>query len=216
MADLRRSVAIAAHELGGRRKRQVQNIVEDEYLAVAVRAGADADGGSLDLGRDHGRHFARNAFQENTGNTCTIKRHSITHQLLDIGKGLALHTVAGHHIHRLWSQSDVTGDRNLGINHAPNQVSTFFSAFDFYSFSSTLFHEAGCVTNSLIPRSVVGTVRHISQQQGMFDAPPDGAHMMKHLVDRNRQCVVIAQHGLGQRISDQHDVNGYGIYQASA
>jgi hypothetical protein len=37
--------------------------VENQDLAVAVRTGADADGGSCDLGGDTGGELARNAFE---------------------------------------------------------------------------------------------------------------------------------------------------------
>ena len=43
-ADQRGGVPVAANKLGRRRKRQIKQIVEDQYLPVAIRPGANADG----------------------------------------------------------------------------------------------------------------------------------------------------------------------------
>jgi hypothetical protein len=63
-ADERAGVGVAADELGGRREGEVEQVVEDEDLAVAVGAGADADGGNGELGGDLRGDFAGNAFED--------------------------------------------------------------------------------------------------------------------------------------------------------
>src|SRR5271163_1927022 len=78
-------VAIAANELCRLREREIQNVVEDEHLAVAVRASADADSRSGDLGRDHVGDFAWNAFENQKGYARAIKSDGIAHKLFDLG-----------------------------------------------------------------------------------------------------------------------------------
>ncbi len=51
VADHGCHVGIAANELGWRRERQSQQIVEDQHLPIAFGAGADADGRNLQLAR---------------------------------------------------------------------------------------------------------------------------------------------------------------------
>ena len=51
VADHRAQIGVAANELGRRREGQSQQIVEDQHLAIAIRAGADADGRDLQFVR---------------------------------------------------------------------------------------------------------------------------------------------------------------------
>ena len=49
VGDERGCIAVAANELGRLDEREIQNVVEDKHLAIAVRASADADGRSRDF-----------------------------------------------------------------------------------------------------------------------------------------------------------------------
>ncbi len=76
-------ISVSAHELCRRFKCQIQNVVEHQHLAIAIRAGADADGRRLHLGRDHGRDFARNAFKIDAGHSRAVQSNGVTHELFD-------------------------------------------------------------------------------------------------------------------------------------
>ena len=128
-------------------KGQIEQIVEHQHLAVAIRSGADADGGSVDLGRDHGGDFARDAFEIHAGHAGAVERDSIAHELFDAAERLALHLVAAHHVDRLRGEADVPGDRNFGVDDAADQVDAFFPAFDLDDFGAGFFHEAGGVAH---------------------------------------------------------------------
>src|SRR5580698_1850139 len=73
VGNQRRSIAVTAHEFGCWTERQIQNVVDNQHLAVALGTSADADGRSCDLCRDHGRDFPRNAFEINAGHARTIE-----------------------------------------------------------------------------------------------------------------------------------------------
>ena len=88
-------------------KGQIQNVVEHQHLPIAIRPGADADGGRLDLGRNHGRDFARDAFEQMQATPAAIERHGVAHELLDAAEVFALHLVAAHHVDRLRRQANV-------------------------------------------------------------------------------------------------------------
>ncbi len=49
--DQRGGVSIAANEFRRMSKRQVDQVVEDQHLAIAIRPGADADGRRFNLER---------------------------------------------------------------------------------------------------------------------------------------------------------------------
>src|SRR5213080_4636502 len=50
----------------------------------------------------------------------------------------------------------------------------------------------------------------------MLYPAPDSFGVVQHLVNRDRESVLVAKHGLGKRIADKNDVDGSFIYQARA
>src|SRR5579872_2671395 len=132
MGDEFRSIAVAANEFRCGSEGQIQNVVQHEDLAIAIESCADADGWSLHFGGNHGGDFAGHAFEDYAGDASAIEGDGIAHELLDSGKRLALDFVSAHHVDGLRGEADVSGDGNFGVNHAANQVGTFFSAFYFY------------------------------------------------------------------------------------
>src|SRR6478672_10556769 len=46
-------VSVSAYKLGGMAKGEIQQVVEDQYLSVAIRARADSDRRRPDLSRNH-------------------------------------------------------------------------------------------------------------------------------------------------------------------
>src|SRR5207248_2276180 len=50
----------------------------------------------------------------------------------------------------------------------------------------------------------------------MLYPAPDSFAVVQHLVNRDRESVLIAEHGLGKRIADKNDVDGNFIYQTRA
>src|SRR6185437_12048482 len=75
--DQRRSVAVAPDKLGWRRKTQIYQIVEYQYLAIAIRPGPDADGWRSHFLRDHGCDFPRYALQNNGEHACAVESYRV-------------------------------------------------------------------------------------------------------------------------------------------
>ena len=78
--------------------------MENEYLAVTIGTGADADGGRGDLRRDHAGDFARDFFEVDIGDTSAVEGDRVAHKVLDGGEILALHFVATRHVYGLRGQ----------------------------------------------------------------------------------------------------------------
>src|ERR1700677_2174854 len=57
-------VTVPAYELSGSGEGQIDEIVQDEYLPIAMRPGADTDSRDVQRGGDALRHFRRNSFQD--------------------------------------------------------------------------------------------------------------------------------------------------------
>src|SRR6266542_286922 len=161
MRDLRSSVAVAADKLCRRAEGQIQNVVEDEYLAIASGTRADSNGRSGTLAGDEVCHFARNSFQENASHSYAVERSSVPHELFDVGQRLALHLVSAHAIHGLWGEADVCGDGNLRVDDLMNEVGAFFATLDLYHLGPAFFHKAGCIADSFVGTDMVRAVRHV-------------------------------------------------------
>src|SRR5437879_5706844 len=82
--DLGSRISVAAHKLSRCSESQVQDIVEDEHLAVATWPGANPYGRRRNLSRDHPRHFAWNSLEKNAGHSSAVKCSGISHELLDL------------------------------------------------------------------------------------------------------------------------------------
>jgi len=61
---------------------------------------------------------------------------------------------------------------------------------------------------------VIRTVGHVGDQQRVFYSTPDSADVMEHFVDRDRKRVLVAEHGHGQGIADEGDIDSGFIDQA--
>src|SRR5262249_6196357 len=147
------------------------------------------------------------AFQINTCNPGAVEGHRVAHQVLDRGQVFSLHLVAAHHVHRLRSQTDVSGNRDFGVDDAANQVGALFAAFYLHRFGARFFHVACTVAHRLIGTDVVGPVGHVRDEECMLDAATHGFGVVQHLVDGDRERVLVAKHGHGKRVADQDDVD---------
>ncbi len=119
--------------------------MEHNHLPVAFGPRSNPDRRSANLGRNHRRNLARNALEIETGHARAIEGDGIAHELLDAAEAPPLHLVAAHHIDRLRRKTDVSGDRDLGVNDLADQFRAFLSAFDLYYLGAAFFHEAGRV-----------------------------------------------------------------------
>ena len=130
--------------------------------------------GVFDFGRDHGRDFARNAFEINAGHASAVESDRIAHELLDRRQIFALHLVAAHHVHRLRRQADVSGHGNLGIDDAADQVGALLAAFNLHRFRARFFHKTRGVAHGFVGTDVIRTVRHVGDEQRVLHAAAHG------------------------------------------
>ncbi len=63
-AEERSRIAILANEFRGRGEAEVDEVVEDEDLAIAVGSGANSDGGDADFSGDAGRDLPGYALED--------------------------------------------------------------------------------------------------------------------------------------------------------
>ncbi len=111
-------------------------------------------------------------------------------------------------------QADVPGHGNFGIDDAANQVGALLAAFDLHHFRPGFLHEARRIADGFVDVSLVRAKRHVRHQQRMLHATVGGAGVVQHFVQRDRKRVLVTQHGLGQRVADQNDVDAGLVDQA--
>src|SRR5438309_616817 len=181
MRNLRGGVTVATHEFGRLLEGQVQDVVEDEHLTIAVRACTDADGRRLNFSGDHGRYFARDAFQINAGHAGAIEGNGVPHQVLDGSQVFSLYLVAAHHVYRLRRQANVTGDWNFGVDNAANQVGALFATLDFHCFRARFLDVSGSIAHGVIGTDVIRAIRHISDEERVRHAAADSFGVVQHL-----------------------------------
>ena len=91
--------------------------MEDEHLAVAVRAGADADGRDLQLGGDLRGEVERDALEDHGEGAGLLHRTRVVEHALALAGAVtvaaSLHAVAAHAMDRLRCEPDVAHDRDV-------------------------------------------------------------------------------------------------------
>ncbi len=149
-AKERSRVAVLAHELGRLGEAQVDEVVEDENLSVAVGSGADTDGRDGELGGDALGDLARHAFEHDRGRSrhAPARRESRS-EFVDGAQSLSLHRIAAHAMYRLRREPDMADHRNLGVDQPLDQLQAAAATLDLDCFSATLFDEADGVRHAL-------------------------------------------------------------------
>src|SRR5208282_3197233 len=178
-----------------------------EHLAIAIGPGADADGRRFYFGGNHGRDFARDTLEIDAGYTGTVERYGIAHELFYGVQRFPLNFVATHDVDRLRSQANVPGNGNLSVDHAADNLYALLTALHFDGFGAAFFHEAGGVTNRVFGVNLIGPVGHVGDEQCVFHSAAHGLYVVQHLIDSDRKRVFVAEHGHGERVADEGDVD---------
>ncbi|KAG0751085.1 hypothetical protein G6F24_014655 [Rhizopus arrhizus] len=108
---------------------QAEEVMQYQHLAIALRAGADADGRHVhrrrDLGSDRGRH----AFEHHDAGAGSGHGPGIFHQLAR-GIASALDLEATQAQHRLRGQAQMRADRDLALDQIADDVDLEAGTFD--------------------------------------------------------------------------------------
>ena len=211
-ADERAGVAIAADELGGGGKGEVDEVVEDEDLSVAVGSGADADGWNIELGGDGGGGFAGNAFEDEGAGAGFGEAAGIGFEALKGFGGAGLDAVAAHAVKALGGKAEVADDGDFGVSEGADQLEA--RPLDFDGFSASLFDKADSIVNALVDCSVIAAKGHVGYDQGASNGTANGAGVMEHFIDGDSECVVVTEDHHGEGVADEEEVDSGFVYQA--
>jgi peptidoglycan/xylan/chitin deacetylase (PgdA/CDA1 family) len=204
-ADERGGISVLADKLGRRGEGEVDEVVEDEDLAVAVRAGADADGGNGQLGGDGGGDFAGNAFEYDCAGSGIGQGESVCLELEHGFSGAGLDAVAAHAVNALRSEAQMADNGNFSFSEGADQIDA--RTLDFDRLGAGLLDEADGVDEAFGHRAVIAAEGHVGHKEGAANGAADGASVVQHLVHGDGEGVFVAQDHHGQRVAYQDEVD---------
>src|SRR6185437_12814762 len=214
ICDQRSRIPVLANEFCRLPVRQVDEVMNDQHLAIALRSSPDPDRCATDFFGDHRRNFTRDSFEDDGEDARPVEGHCVAHQSLDGSDGLALHAVSAHHVHRLRRESDVSHYGNFSVEQPVDQAHPLLSAFNFHRLGTTIFDKTRGIFHCSFLIQVIRGVGHVGNQQRAFDPAAHGTNVMQHLLHGDRQRVLIAQYHHCQRIADQNHVYARLVHQA--
>ena len=194
-------VGVLANKFGGWREGEVDEVVEDEDLAIAIGACADADGGDGEFGGDGGGDFTGNPFEDDCAGSGIGEGLGVGLELEDGFSGASLDAVTAHAVKALRGEAEVGDGGNFRFSEGADQIDA--RAFDLDGFGAGFLDEADGVGEAFGYRAVIAAEGHIGDEQGPADGAADGAGMMEHLVDGDGEGVFMAQDNHGERVADQ-------------
>ena len=184
---------------------QADEIVENEHLAVAIGAGADADGRDAKFLRDARSEFARHGFEDDGKSSGGFDGARVTHQTFGGFDRFSLNAKAAEFKNGLRREADVRHHGDFRFDEARNRFHALFATLEFHRFGA-VFHKAQRVANSFLGRNVKCAEGHVRDEEGATGSAADGANVMQHFVERDGKRVVIAEDDHAERVADEKNV----------
>ena len=202
-------VGVLSHKLGYEVVLHAQQVMQDQHLAIATRASADADSWDVKCSGDQIADLAGHTFEHNRKAACGLQRLGFVDQEVGCLGTFTLNSEATHCVHRLRRKPDMAHDRNLGIDHCSDHWNTSGTAFEFDG-ASARSDQLGSVTHGVFDRYVVAHPWQVAHDQLFWFGSGNSSCVIGHVVDRDRQGVAVAEYDHGQGVSDQDHV-GVGL-----
>src|SRR5579872_3908221 len=193
--EFRRAVDAQAHE-----------IVENEHLAVAIRAGADANGRDAKFLRDARGEFARHGFEDDGKSSGGFDSARVAHQAFGGLDRFSLNAKTTEFENGLRREADVRHHGDFRFDEARNRFHALFAAFEFHRLGA-VFHKTKRVANCFLGRNVKCAERHVRDDECATGSAANGANVMQHFVERDGKRVVIAEDDHAERIADEKNVD---------
>jgi len=109
-------------------------------------------------------------------------------------------------------EPNVTHHRDFVFHHPPHQGRPLDSPLDLHRLGPRLEEGDGCLHRPhRVP--VVRAEGHVPDQERLTHPAMDRPHCCQHLIQSDREGVLIAQGGAGEAITHQHQVQAGGIDQ---
>ena len=140
----------AAHELRREVVEHAEHVLVHEHLAVAARAGADADGGDGQLRRHAFGELGGNGLEDHGESAGLFHRVGVFQKLAGRVGRLALHLEAAQRVDALRRKADMGAYGDLAVDDGTDAVRHFHTAFQLHGVGARLLHEAAGVHHRVV------------------------------------------------------------------
>ena len=205
-ADAGGQLLVGAHEARLERVVHAQQVVDDQHLAVAADARADADGGDGELPGDALGDLGRDALEHHRVGAGVLERAGVGDQPLGAAVLATLDLEAAQLVERLRGQADVTHDRDAARHQAPDQLGVLGAALELDRVSAALLDQASGRGQGRLDAGLVRHERHVADHVSPVRAARHRAGVIDDLVEGDRQGGLVALDDHAQRVADQEQV----------
>jgi len=128
---------------------------------------------------------------------------------------VALDAEAAETANGLGSQADVGHHRNLGSDHGRDRCGAPDAAFQLHGMRTAFLHQAARVFQGLLRADLEAHEWHVGHEQAAANTAGHEAGVVDHLVERDRQAVIVALHDHAERIANEETIDAGGVEEAS-
>jgi len=180
--------------------------VENEDLAVAIGAGANADRRDAKLLRDARGEFSRHGFEDHGKSSGSFDGARVAHETLGGLDRFSLNAKTAEFEDGLRSEADVRHHGDFRFDETRDCFHAFFAAFEFNGFGA-VFYKAQRVANGFLGRNVKRAEGHVRDDESATGSATNGANVVQHFVERDGKSVVISEDDHAERIADEKNVD---------
>jgi hypothetical protein len=180
--------------------------VEDQDLAVAVRTGADADGGHRHRLGDRPGDLGGDGLEHDGEAAGVGQRSGVVDERLGGIELLSLHPVAPERVHRLGGEPEVAHDGDLGVEQRLDHREPATASLQLHRLGAHPY-EGGGVGHRVGRAQVVGEPGKVGHDERAGAGPCHRGDVVRHLGDRHGEGVVVAEDDHGHRVADEDHVD---------
>ena len=187
---------------------QADHVVDDQDLAVAVAAGADADGWNGDAPGEVGGDGLDRAFDDHRKRAGLFDRVARrANRAATFSSRAALDPVAAVLLHRLRQQADMSHHRNAGGDDGRDLPGHVDAAFQLHRLAAGFVDDPPRRGNGLRRRILIAAGRHVDDDAGLGRAAHHRLPMRDHHLERGAERRLVAMQHHGDAVADQEQVD---------
>ena len=184
-----------------------EHVLVHEHLAVAARAGADADGGDGQLRRHAFGELGGNGLEDHGEGAGLFHRVGVFQQLAGRIGRLALHLEAAQRVDALGREPDMGAHGDLAVDDGTDAVRHFHTAFQLHGVGARLLHEAAGVHHRVVDAGLIRHEGHIDDDECVLRAAGHSGPVVDHVLHRHRYGVAQTEHDVAERVADEDGIN---------
>ena len=204
-------VGVAAQEARREPFVDTQHVVDHEHLAVAARAGADADRRGRNLG-GHARGQRRGNLFEHDAETARLAQQvRVAQQFFGLGLLLGADGVGSELVDRLGRQAEVSHDGNAGRENALDRFEDLLAALHLHGVGLGLLHNADGRIERHLRVALIGSERQVDDDQRPLHGTHDRTGVVDHHIEGDGNRGLVTGHHVGGRVAHENHVDTRGI-----